>query len=536
VITACAAATLSPSLPSPQAAATQVVLTGSASGCPNPLYQFWILAPQATSWTIVQAYSAVATFNWNTTGLTAGSYLYTVWVRDASSKGTACSALGCSDAYSPATAYVLVTTPCTAVTDTAAPLATAPAGAAVTFTGAASGCPKPLYQFWLLAPGSTAWTIGQAYSSSAIFNWNTGGLHAGTYAYTVWVRDSSSPGTNRNNLGSFDAFFPASSYTLTPTACPSVTESVAPTASAPSGTTLTFTASASGCSNPRYQFWTLAPGSTTWTIGQAYSASATFAWNTTGLPAGTYRYTVWVRDAGSVSTNGNNLGSFDSYFPVATYALTTTPCASVTESAAPVSTAASGTTVTFTAGASGCPNPLYQFWILAPSSSRWTIAQPYSSSTTLSWNTTGKPAGAYLYTVWVRDASSAGTTGNNLGSFDAFFPATVYTLTSTPCASVSESAAPVSTEASGTTVTFTASASGCPNAVYQFWMLAPGSTTWTVVQSYSSNATFTWVTTGKPAGAYRYTVWVRDASSAGTNSNNLGSFDAYFPSTAYTLT
>jgi hypothetical protein len=425
---------------------------------------------------------------------------------------------------------------CTSVTDSAAPPTTATTGTTVTFTAGASGCPSPRYQFWTLAPGSTTWMIGQAYSPTATFAWNTTGLASGAYRYTVWARDAASPGTSCNNLGCFDTFFPASTYSLTSTPCTSVTESAAPPSTAVAGTSVTFTASASGCPNARYQFWTLAPGSTTWMIGQAYSPTATFAWNTAGLAAGTYRYTVWARDAASVGTSCNNLGCFDAFFPATTYALTTTACTSVTESAAPVSTAASGTTVVFTASASGCPSPQYQFWTLAPGSTTWMIGQAYSPTATFNWNTTGLAAGSYRYTVWVRNSSSTGTACNNLGCFDAYFPATAYTLTSTPCASVTESAAPVSTAAAGTTVVFTASASGCPNPLYQFWVLAPGSTTWTIGQAYSPTATFNWNTTGKPTGAYRYTVWVRDASSSGTNSNNLGSFDTYFPATTYTLT
>jgi hypothetical protein len=208
----------------------------------------------------------------------------------------------------------------------------------------------------------------------------------------------------------------------------------------------------------------------------------------------------------------------------------------VTESAAPASTAPVGTTVTFSASASGCPNPLYQFWVLAPGSTTWQVLHAYSSTATFNWNTTGLAAGTYRYTVWVRDASSAGTGCNSLGCFDAYSPATSYTLTSTPCASVTESAAPTSTTTRGTTVAFTASASGCPHPLYQFWILTPGSTTWQIAQPYSTNATFNWSTTGLPAGTYRYTVWVRDASSTGTGSNSLGTFDAYFPATNYTLT
>jgi hypothetical protein len=193
--------------------------------------------------------------------------------------------------------------------------------------------------------------------------------------------------------------------------------------------------------------------------------------------------------------------------------------------------------VTFSASAS-CPNPnpLYQFWTLAPGSTTWTIAQPYSSSASFTWNTTSLPAGIYKYTVWVRDATSSGAACGNLGCWDAYFTATNYTLTSAPpCTSITESAAPPSTTTRGTNVTFTATASGCANPRYQFWLLAPGSTTWTIAQPYSSSTTFTWNTTGLAPGTWRYTVWARDAGSAGTSGNNLGTFDAYAPATAYTL-
>src|SRR5207245_641965 len=207
------------------------------------------------------------------------------------------------------------------------------------------------------------------------------------------------------------------------------------------------------------------------------------------------------------------------------YTLTTTACSSVTATASPASPQAPGTSVTFTGSASGCPNPLYQFWILTPGSSTWTIAKAYSTSTTFNWNTTGKAAGTYRFSVWARDSGSAGTSCNSLGCNDAFVPGFGYTLTSTPCTGLTASATPASPQTSGTTVTITGSASGCSNPQYQFWILAPGSSTWTIAQAYSTSTTFTWTTTGKPAGTYRYSVWVRDASSSGRSCNSLGCND-----------
>jgi hypothetical protein len=117
------------------------------------------------------------------------------------------------DTYSPGTNYALTKTPCTSVTDVASPGSPQASGTAITFTATAAGCAHPLYQFWILAPGHT-WQVVQAYSPSATFNWTTTGLPAGSYLYTVWVRDSGSTGTSCGSLGCEDAYFPGTAYKL----------------------------------------------------------------------------------------------------------------------------------------------------------------------------------------------------------------------------------------------------------------------------------------------------------------------------------
>ena len=421
-------------------------------------------------------------------------------------------------------------TACTSVTATAVPSSSSMPGTPVSLTGSALGCPNPRYEFWVLAPGSSAWTVAQAYSSSATFNWNTTGLAIGTYHFSVWARDSSSTGAIGSSLGSYDAFA-AINHALGTSPCTSVTASAVPASASAPGTAVTFTGAASGCANPLYQFWILPPGASTWTVARAYATTA-FIWSTTGLPAGTYQFSVWVRDSGSVGVVSNSLGSYDTFVGIA-HTLTSSVCASVTASAAPTSPSLAGTPITVTGVASGCSSAIYQFWMLAPGSGTWTIAQAYSSTAAFSWNTTGKVAGLYRFSVWVRDSSSAGSSCNSLGCDDAFV-ALNYTLAST-CTSVTAAAAPPSPSVHGTAITFTGVASGCTSPLYQFWMLAPGSTTWTIAQAYSASATFNWTTTGLAPGTYRFSVWVRDAGSAGTNSNSLGSYDT-FGGTNYSLT
>src|SRR5438477_11626924 len=103
------------------------------------------------------------------------------------------------------------------------------------------------------------------------------------------------------------------------------------------------------------------------------------------------------------------------------------PCTSVNDTPSPASPQLSGTSITFTATSTGCPHPLYQFWILPPGGS-WQVVRAYSSSTTFTWSTNGLPAGNYLYTAWARDTSSSGTQCSSLGCDDAYFVAVTYTL------------------------------------------------------------------------------------------------------------
>ena len=526
----CPSVAVSSSPPFTAPVGTAVGMTAAASECasPNPLYEFWMLAPGSSTWQLVQAYSTNAAFSWSTLGNAPGTYRFTVWARDANSPGVFGDSLGRWDS-DVAFPYVLTPTLCTAVSVAFSPSAGAIVGAPVTVTGTAAGCPNPRYEFWILPPGATTWQLAQAYSTSAGFNWNTTGRAAGTYRFSVWARDQSSTGTASDSLGSWDAYL-AAQYTLS-TPCSSVSASTAPPAMASVGTVVAITGTASGCPSPLYEFWILTPGSTIWQLVQGYSASATYSWNTSGLAAGAYSFSVWARDSHSTGGSGDSLGRWDAY-KAFQYALLT-PCSAVSVRFNPTSSVA-GTTVAVTGTASGCPNPLYGFWILPPSSSTWQLAQAYSPNATFSWSTLGRAPGTYRFTVWVRDASSPGTAGDSLGRWDAYIAAP-YILTSTPCTAVSVAFSPTAGAIIGATVTVTGTAAGCPNPRYEFWILPPGATTWQLAQAYSTSAGFNWNTTGRAAGTYRFSVWARDQSSTGTASDSLGSWDAYMP-TSYTLT
>jgi spore germination protein YaaH len=296
------------------------------------------------------------------------------------------------------------------------------------------------------------------------------------------------------------------------------------------GAQVQLTATAGGCSNPRYEYWVLPPGGV-WVLAQAYSTSATYTWNTAGKPPGNYMFSVWVRDAASAGRSGTPPNTYDAFFTT-TYSLTTSSCTSMSAVPAPGSPATVGTSVSVTGAGSGCPNPLYEFWMKPPGGG-WSLAHAYSSNPTFTVNTAGKAAGSYLFSVWARDSSSRGSAGTAPNTYDAY--ATVqYVLALPACTGMSASTAPATSAALGTPVTMTGAATGCPNPLYEFWIKSPGGT-WSLARAYSSSATLIWITAGKPSGPYLISVWVRDTNSPGTSGTSPATYDA-FSTVSYALT
>jgi hypothetical protein len=222
------------------------------------------------------------------------------------------------------------------------------------------------------------------------WTWNTTGLAAGTYQVGVWARQ---PGS----ANSYDAFG-ITTFVLGAAGCN--TAGLTPSATSPQtpGTAVVLTASAGGCTGPQYQFWLLPPGGS-WTVKQSFSASTTWTWNTTGYVSGSYQVGVWAKATGSTS-------AYDAYF-IGTYQLTIGPCTSAALSAGPASPQAAGTTITLTASSTGCTAPSYEFWLLPPPGSTWSVLQPYITGTTFAWNTTGLAAGPYRIGVWAKQAGSS---------------------------------------------------------------------------------------------------------------------------------
>lgn len=189
------------------------------------------------------------------------------------------------------------------------------------------------------------------------------------------------------------------------------------------------------------------------------------------------------------------------------------PCTAPSITASQSSPQPISTVINISAGSASCPNPRYKFEVQQPNGT-WSLGRGFGAST-WNWDTTGLVAGNYTVRVsanqFTSDYSSAQSTAN-------------LAFTVTGCTSASLSPAP-GTYPTGASVTFAATAGGCPSPEFEFWGRATGGT-WSIVQPYSSTATFVWNTAGAPRGSYDAAVWVRQHGS-GTPSYEVGSGGTY---------
>lgn len=177
-----ATSTTSPSGTATVGTPVTITTTAGCGGTSVPEFEVWHQAPGG-SMTIVQPWSASATYNWVTTSEPVGTHLFQVWVRAQGSANTV-------DTHT-SFGYVLTAVACTAVSAVASPPSPAKVGTLVTFTASSASCTTPEYRF-LVAPGGGTKTLARDWGTSPDFNWDTTGLAATVYQIQVIARPSGS--------------------------------------------------------------------------------------------------------------------------------------------------------------------------------------------------------------------------------------------------------------------------------------------------------------------------------------------------------
>jgi IPT/TIG domain-containing protein/cysteine-rich secretory family protein len=482
---ACTSATAAAAPPSPSTVGATVTITASAGGCTSPLYAFWLMYPDGT-WHMLQAFGS-NTWKWNTSTFAAGNYTIHVWANNTGDSQAGYETFGTID-YS-----VLLSGACASSGLTFTGPATRLAGSPVAFTATSGGCASPRYEYWVGDPYGN-WSLGRPFTSDPTWSWDTAGLAPGAYTVHVWANQAGDP------MASWEAY---GSSTVTLAGCTSAALTPA-NPSAPVASTVTLSATSTGCSNPQYEFWVMYPDGT-WHLAQGFGA-ATFNWNTAGLETGTYTVHVWANQQGASTAAWESYGSDT---------VTLTGCSSAALSPANPS-AVAGSIVTLTATSSGCSNPQYEFWVMYPDGT-WHLAQGFGGAT-FTWNTFGLAPGTYTVHVWANQQSASTASWETYGSD---------TVILTGCTSAALSP-PSGSAAAGTPVTFTASASGCPNPLYELWLQYPDGT-WHVMQPFSASNTWKWTTVGFAKGNYVVHVWANNQGA------DYSTYETYGSAT-YTLT
>ena len=373
-------------------------------------------------------------------------------------------------------------TTCTTINYTADKASPQQSGTIIRFTASSPACTAPEFKFYVqLADGT--WTLGQDYDGAS-FVWNTAGLPAGTYHIDVWVRQMGSSAPFEafvNNPYTLITFVPCAGAALTP-------DKASPQ---PVGTVVTYTASATGCSQPVYTWYFQVPGGN-WYIAKNPSPDPTLTWNTTGAAPGTYKIDVWISQNGSTTPHET--------FILINYTLVVPPpCATAGYSADKATPQQTGTIVTFTATSTGCPNPDYK-WYVQLANGTWTLAQGYSSSTTFVWNTAGLPVGTYHVDLWARQHGDSTDP-------EAFSNNTYTLIVAVPCSGATLTPDKSSPQPAGTVVTYTAGATGCSQPVSTWYFQVPGGN-WYIAKNPSTDPTLVWNTTGAAPGTYKIDVWI----------------------------
>ncbi len=468
--------TLAATLASPQPVGSTVTFTATGSGGKGS-YEYAFQIMEGGVWKTAQDYSGLNTWTWDTTGKTAAAYNLRALIRNAGSTAV-------SEGFA-ALVYTLATLPKPTVsisTDLTSPQV---AGTQVTFTATGNGGTGN-YEYAFEKVEGGVWKNMQPYGSANTWTWDTTGNALTTYSVRALIRNSGSTAAYEGVA--------SLSYTLSTPPKPTVQLAATPVSPQTTGTQVTFTATGNGGTGSyEYSFQVLEGG--VWNTIQAYSDTNTCLWDTTGKAAATYSVRVLIRNAGSTVSSEGSLAL--------AYTLTAPPKAAVTLSATPASPQMSGTQVSFTAtGSDGTGS--YEFEFMIYEAATWKTLQAYGSSSTLTWDTTGKPGGTYQVKVLIR---SAGSTVASEGT------ATLnYVLTAPPAPSVKLAVTPASPQTAGTQVTFTATGSGgTGNYEYAFQRIEGGA--WTTIQPYSAVNTWTWDTTGNPLTTYSIRAIIRNVGS-----------------------
>ena len=430
---------------------TTVTFTAAASGTPVPTVQ-WQTSTDGVHWINISGETSTK-YQVTAAAATAGHMYRALFTN---SLGTSASNPATLTVYAPP-----------AITSNPVSQSVA-VGSQVTFTAAAGGTPAPSVQ-WQTSTNGTTWT-------------NIAGTTSNSYTFTVTAAMSGHE---------YQAMFTNSHglYSITTAATLTVSSPAAVTTnpvnqSAIAGSTVTFTATASGATAPTVQWQSSTDGSTWNNISGATSASYSFT--ATTAASGTQYRAVFTNSLGTDTTTA------------ATLSVNTAPVVTTNPTSRSV---APGASASFTAAATGATSTQWQ-------------------SSTNGGSTWSNIAGATSATYTVTT-----TTAMSGYEYRAQFSNSYGSVTTT-AATLTVGAAPVittnpasKTVGVGASVTLTAAASGSPAPALQ-WQTSANGTTWTNI-SGATSASYTFTATATMTGYQYQAVFTNSSGTATTTAATL---------------
>ncbi len=366
---------------SPVVPGTAVTLRARAGGGVPPLeYQFWQIAADTNTWTMVRDFSIVDTHTWTAV---AGAHLFQVRVRSAGASGF--------DAAWVTPSWFAVSTGTAALTGLTGPSAPVAAPAAAQWTAQTTGTGTLEFQFYRYHLQSGLWTMVQDYGPSQTLTWNTIASDAGNYILQVRARGAGSSAPFESVAHASLSFVSDGAPLLLTGLSASTGSSAAP------GTPVTWTASPNA---GELQFLRLSAATGEWTVVRDYLADAGFQWTPSPGEAGAYKFQVRVRKPGAAS--------WDHATDSAWFAVSAAPVASLSNVVIPSTPSVVGSVLTWTAVATGGTAPLqYQFWRHHLESRTWSLERDFAPGDAFIWTTTAQDEGTYVMQVRVRSSGSS---------------------------------------------------------------------------------------------------------------------------------
>ncbi|MHB0937839.1 MAG: lectin like domain-containing protein [Armatimonadota bacterium] len=453
------AVALDASLSSPQGLGQTIRLSATKTGGASVQYRFIVSSNGGASWTVLQDYNTAADYDWTLAAV--GEYLCKVFARE----GATGVPVG-----SETMPFTIASVP-TAVALAASPASPEPAGAEITLTAAKTGGAATVqYRFEVSANGGASWALLQNFSTAASVAWAP--QDAGSYLLKVTAREPAMPDVTVTDTLAYSIVEPLSAVAL----------AASLPAPQPVNKAVRLTATKTGGASVQYQYAASTDGGATWTVVQAYTATAYEDW-TPAVP-GSYMLKVAAREGAA----GMPVESAPIAFTVAP-----APPTAVALAASPVSPQFENTAVTLTAAKTGgTASVQYQFEVSANGGAGWTILQAFGSAAVETW--TPQAAGAYLLKVTAREPMLPALAVSGTLAFTVVQPLSAVELT----------ASPASPQPVKQTIRLNAERTGGVNVQYQFYVSTDNGVTWSILQKWTTASYKDW----KPSAIRDYLLKV----------------------------